>query len=539
MLELYNKRGDKFSSTLALGALLIYQMLHMMDPTAIQEYAKWLAFHLANTRLSWPYWDHWVNELQDDSTKDAKEKAENDDDLKDMENSDGNTMSIIGFDSINGMFCRMVVDRLARIFVPPVVQESLPPALQPWVSNVKDALAVHVNLSTPIFIGDVDGTIIETVITTTRAELSRVGDQLKAMVNDREDADKVEVFLDEGNITLDNSIMADYWRGSLLLKVILLISGQVLSVLSSFAEKYSNPLRLYGESSASQEAMIRALAYAFHLNGGVFSIILDILIRRGIIQPAAVALWLTSRHNPISSPISGLRGLGSDIYVYGIVTNICQRAIDFVKASVSARLQYGDDMVFDETLDISAASNVSVVSTIPTTIASSTHVSASSSNIVDEDRSDDDDDIDDDGDGRRNRHITEDVQVMEEEDEDVDPKSQASEIVISALTNSRSTYKTLISSLLDDLIPIERNQDSSADRLKPWSMTALSLLRYILRSFHEAEDELNLNRINIIGKSKVILTDASAVRNIFRKHALTEEETNTLASVISARSYIE
>jgi hypothetical protein len=552
LLELYNKRRDVFSSSIALGALLVYQMLPMMDYAAIQEYAKWLAFHLTNTRLSWPYWDHWVNELREDvecaETAAAEGETESDGRARDMEHADGSNQAIIGFDSINGMFCRMVVDRLARIFIPSVTSESLPPALQPWVPSIKDALSVHVDLSSPVIVTDLEESVSSSLVLSTRGELASVGERLKALIQEREDTDKVEQFLDQSYENLDSSSdIAESWRAAILLKVILLISGQVLSVLSSLSEKYSSPLRSYGESITSQAAMIRVLAHAYHLNGSVFSIVLDILVRRGILQPAAIAIWLTTYQNPLSLPIAGLRGLGSDIYVYSIVTGICERAMDFVKASIAARLVHGEDMVMDESLDVHAAyiatSNLSVASTIPTTIASSTHASASSSMAAVEEE--DEDEVDDDGDGRRSRHpiiaLDEQVQVMEDEEADLDPKAQASEIVVSALMNSRSTYKTLVTSLLDELIPIERANASSttaAASLKPWPMTALSLLRHVLLIFHQAEEEMNEDRIHVIGKSKIVLTDAAAVQLIIRKHGLSEEEMTSLASVASVRSYL-
>jgi hypothetical protein len=40
-------------------------MLPEMDYSSAKELARWLAYHLTNTKMAWPYWDHWAGEAAD------------------------------------------------------------------------------------------------------------------------------------------------------------------------------------------------------------------------------------------------------------------------------------------------------------------------------------------------------------------------------------------------------------------------------------------------------------------------------------------
>lgn len=428
----------------------------------------------------------------------------------------------------------------------------------------------------------------------------------------------------------------------------LAVGGQVVSVLTNIADKYSPALRSFGQSSTCQYAMIKSLAEAFALNGGVFRLILDILVRRGIILPTPVISWIQTldsdddSHGSSKSPISGLNGLGTDLNIFSVVEGICDRAIDFVKASISARKAFGYDMILDETLDVYAYSNggfpnsvISAATTIVTSFpnanqmrlsngkaesiisstgasaggAESTAVSAIGNNdnmlVLEEDEVDNEQD-DDDLDGRvgRNRGVTRSALSSATDgsavvdpadavdgmtDEDMDPKSLATEAVVSALQNSRSVYRMIVSTLIKEILSYEdsvksgdADQINESDNLddddednrnsryaavnaskapahsKAWFVSAMSLLRRVLRTFREVEIMMNANILSVSSASnnsdnlavanvietlhtKVVISDISGVKQVLREMGMTAENiANSTALCLSTfRSYLD
>ena len=39
----------------------------MLDGYVLQAVAKWISFHITNTKIEWPYWHYWLDELQQES----------------------------------------------------------------------------------------------------------------------------------------------------------------------------------------------------------------------------------------------------------------------------------------------------------------------------------------------------------------------------------------------------------------------------------------------------------------------------------------
>lgn len=178
-------------------------MLPSMDFSVVIEYSKWLSFHLANTSLAWPYWDHWVKELKDEADEEIETSKLKDSDVTVADPG----RSSFGYDSICGTFCRLIVDRLTRIFVPDIVRASLPPSIQSWVPSLDDSLAVSVDFGTVLTTSDHNSSESPADQCNVSWELVSVGQTLKTLMSARDENDSIESFLDKPNDILDSSVM--------------------------------------------------------------------------------------------------------------------------------------------------------------------------------------------------------------------------------------------------------------------------------------------------------------------------------------------
>ena len=105
------KKQPAFGPAAALGVGLLYNLLPEMDTSAAHELARWMAFHLVNTKLSWPYWDHWAPDfvVQDGSSADSDSAA-------------------VAVGNVK-MFCSSVIDHSARNALPGRVRTTIPESL--------------------------------------------------------------------------------------------------------------------------------------------------------------------------------------------------------------------------------------------------------------------------------------------------------------------------------------------------------------------------------------------------------------------------
>jgi hypothetical protein len=46
-----------------LGCGVLYQLSPALDTTSWRSLCKYLIYHLANFKLSWPYWSHWEQDF--------------------------------------------------------------------------------------------------------------------------------------------------------------------------------------------------------------------------------------------------------------------------------------------------------------------------------------------------------------------------------------------------------------------------------------------------------------------------------------------
>lgn len=510
------RRSSAFSHAMAIGALVIYQLLPSMDYGSMREYSKWLAFQLLNTpNHTWPYWQHWY---EDFSSALAVSNPAADEDHDDISNST----------AINMVFCQMAVDKMARVNIPEVIKQSLPESLHSWVNIDRTPKCDLFDIDT---MSNVDAR---------NNELMSMAARLKLNLAERQDADSVEEFLDSPNELLDQGDNANIWRGVLLLKTILHIGGPTISIIITLCDKYMNLIRGYLGTEEDQQAMMSDLVETYSGDFGLLHVVLDILLRRGIIEPPTAAAWVMSPNI--------LQDIHLNMWTYSIVEIISDRSIDIVKAAVARRRQFNLDMVMDASVDVEEELRVISEQRAVATAAAdafsdafeSTAVmgNASSSeggeetriigsSLVDEEIEDRDMDEDDNAGKHRRGHrfgdkdyeqqmgvsvvpaFDDDAVVVasgtdyrsaardgaaggNEEEEEDSPLAIATEATLLALNNSRKTYRIIVGTLLTSL-QAHQNELSVESTLDAWSVAVSSLAKRVLRAFHGAETAYAFN----------------------------------------------
>eukprot|EP01035_Chromulina_nebulosa_P021748 gene21748-28143_t len=359
--------------------------------------------------------------------------------------------------------------------------KSLPIQLHEWVYSPNQNTAITNDL-----ISSVDA--IEKSMDTNDESINRETDivnealksyflGLKTRVDEREDPSVIEAFMDLPDEILDTSSINEVWRAIVLFKVILIVGGRVISTITNLFEKYSTLLRGYSQSIASQKALVEAF-YELHGNdGGIYHIILDILIRRGILQIYPVVDWLINHSNvpastdyDVSAVVVNLDNIHINSWTYQIIETLIDRSIDFVKASVhNYHTKFTFDLIIDSSFDVSSAiiyhndlayrvevtNNLVNESVVNTTINEDDEEDGRSRRFHDNDIDDQIVTID--------NKIDDNVDVSADEmneDDDIDPKKLAIDGIILAVANARSVYSSLTTKLLQLLVPI---QSTNAD----------------------------------------------------------------------------
>jgi hypothetical protein len=488
---------------LALCVSILVQMLPELDCSACRELSRWLSFHLINTKLKWPYWLHWVTEY---------ESAE--------ENS-----------SVRS-FIRTVVDRCGRVTVPQQMKEALPSefhALLPIDLAPKCSLCENVNIAvtteadgttiTNTVIGDgatgettssmpVDGEETKTdfAVVSASNEVEVVGlealvAQLFSMIEKKVDAEVVEEWMEKDRPSVDNSIEGEHWRLKAVMQVIFRLANITLSSLEALIDRYIDPIRMHADTDAAQSAL---LGYVLEISGhdsGMLNIILDLLLRRGVVSVTSVAEWITSS--------SYFATICSDTWAYSHVETLVDRTIDIVRASVQHRKQMvgGASLSKLALPDFDGLINFSDSSSDVADARSERR--AGPDDVEDDDgpiigraanRGDDDDD-DDRGRRRGDDSAIGSISTMTEDkiterdtmDEDEDPVSLANDALRLSIQNTRKVYADVVGKLLSALgqypnIFSEMSSDSSDSEYSGWEVAAVSLLQRALRSFHGLQE---------------------------------------------------
>ncbi len=291
ILELCQKSGD-FAQTLALGVHCLFQMLPEMDMTCLREFAQWFAVHLLNTKISWPYWNDWIDTCLEDK-----------------------------LESSRTLFCKIVVDKMGRAVSHDLITSAIPTTLHALLPQ--DALP-NCGLESD-------------------AKFGGLFKELRHLIETREEPEVVTEWLEKQKLD-DDTIPDEVWRAPLLLQVIFLIAGDVPSAFTNLIERYIDPLRTLSASEHGELALVSNVSDCLNHDQGYLNKVLDILLRRSVLTVTAAAKWATQDEQ--------LNTLATDVWSYKHIELICDRSIDIARAAVSRRRDIGDEMPFDESTDI-------------------------------------------------------------------------------------------------------------------------------------------------------------------------------------------
>ncbi len=199
LLELCKKYAS-YPIVIAQGMSLLYQMLPEMDTIVVMELGRWLAFHLSNTLLSWPYWAHWASEIANDDGTDLTNHR---------------------------LFIAIVIDKCCRVGIPSKVQETLPVVFHGCISGT-------------------DPYPKSVLFANAASELGGIAATLKNMIINRATDDVIYAYINECNPTIDitaddgdNSGLMGNWKIRVLLHAIFECSGIILSNMTNLLELYS------------------------------------------------------------------------------------------------------------------------------------------------------------------------------------------------------------------------------------------------------------------------------------------------------------
>jgi len=200
LLELC-KKYSTYPSVIAQGTYILYQMLSDLDTIVVMELGRWLAFHLSNTLLSWPYWNHWASDLASDDSS--------------------NTTN-------NRLFISIVIDKCCRVGVPSKVQETLPITFHGCISGT-DPYPKSVLFMNPVAneLGGIAATLKHMIIN------KATDDAIYSYIN--ECTPTIDITVDDG----DNSGLMGNWKIRVLLHAIFECSGIIVSNMTNLLELYS------------------------------------------------------------------------------------------------------------------------------------------------------------------------------------------------------------------------------------------------------------------------------------------------------------
>eukprot|EP01038_Epipyxis_sp_PR26KG_P008363 gene8363-11316_t len=468
-LELCKKYPTVFPPPLGVGVNTIFQMVPELTAGSYREFAKWFAFQLINTKLSWPYWDFWISEFNE-----AAEGAP----IK--------------------LFCEIIVDKCSRNSIPDRVREALPSEFnqyivideQPICSNFSEENSMEISNEKDEIINTNDG---NNTTVNLRAALLEASSVLKKMLAERVDASDLEDWLENVVPIAFEEYLGIHFRGQLLLQGIIHISGTTLSKIQGLLDQYGEVIRIFASSIDSQKALLVTLFECFSLNPGILEFAFDEMLRRSQISVEAAVECLTTSKLPAGILCNNERYL---VWKYAFLESVIDRSIDFVKAAVMQRMKYVDtSMLLDESLDLTPSDHVAIVSKDTNdNVAMVTNVGGIDDTIItqanelemgNDDRAGDNEEEN----NRRNRLIPSeddnkpsDSIEMENENEN-DPIWLATEAVKSCIKGSRSVYATLTNYCLQGM----RSTETVSNEVFMPLSESRSILDRVLRAFHGAE----------------------------------------------------
>jgi hypothetical protein len=289
----------------------------------------------------------------------------------------------------------------------------------------------------------------------------------------------------------------------------------MISTITGLADRYSNALRSLSlppstddlpdaadaQLTSNSNALILTLTKCLEHEPGYLSIVLDIFLRRGIIQTVSAADWATS-----PTIISTLL---SSHWNHVQIEVTVDRAIDIVRASTENRRELGGDLKMDESAVVMTEGSTSAVE-----MEGVVEIEAAVDMDEERERA-----LEAESSRSRRRRDDEDEEAVtangDDQEENADPIALATEAVLHALKSSREVYTLIVGRLLVALMRAEQRLkdqgqgDPEEDITDEWMAASQSVLLRVLRSYHGAEAGYLSQGVD----HKVVLTSVSGIED--------------------------
>lgn len=298
----------------------------------------------------------------------------------------------------------------------------------------------------------------------------------------------------------------------------LLICGsrKTLSQLVSLIDKYRDVLREMGESDEAQRAIMESCMSVMGHDLGFAAIVLDVIIRRGVLKPVALAAKICGDEI--------MDKLAVDNCIFSLTEIAVDRSLDIAQALVAKKkmlIGKGISMEADESIisrpkDYSGAvthvmsmgggpSTPGEKETPPGEAGDEAEIAGAKRSREEEEDVEDGDDEDARSSRRRkfDENKDRDASAIIADENITGPAAELTMIettLATALKDCRTIYSKILITLILRLSRRQKElsataaaseEDNLGGILDPWCMTALSLIRTSLRSFHVAQDILD------------------------------------------------
>ena len=244
---------------LALGVSVLFQYGSDVDSTVWRhQLGAWLAFHLVNTKMSWPYWSHWAQELQT-LNKHIFGATSSNETAADTEVEEAD----INYEGV--LFIKLVLDRCARRVVRQHLLEALPLSAAANMGVLHDALpSLTEGPYCPLLQSAQDMTVDTAEGDGTNNNTSEIEQYAKAlyqMIEERVDSDELDEWL-ENTAVLSKTQQNDEhtnnnWKIEILLQCISHAGRATLANTTALLDRYADTLRLFAESAEEQKVSDR------------------------------------------------------------------------------------------------------------------------------------------------------------------------------------------------------------------------------------------------------------------------------------------
>jgi hypothetical protein len=216
------KRDPLMPSVLALGTSILFQLGVDMDSLSWRAVNTWLAFHLTNTKLAWPYWDYWGQELPS-----------------------------YGVHSETRLFLRLLIHKCARAVVSDQLRAALPESLHSLAPQQSGPYCILLDPN----VGDGDEGAVD-------PGLKDIAQELCKLMERREEADTVEEWLSARD---PPQPAPTEWQLVVMAQALSEAGRPAPSLLLSLLDRYRDTLRALADTDVAKTVRFLRLFIRLHI----------------------------------------------------------------------------------------------------------------------------------------------------------------------------------------------------------------------------------------------------------------------------------